>query len=42
ELELDPALIASRMTLMSVAQKNGARLLPWQRQLLQIDESVSR
>jgi len=40
ELAIDPALIASRLTLMSVAQKNGARLLPWQRQLLQIDEPV--
>jgi hypothetical protein len=40
ELALDPALIASRGTLMSVAQQNGARLLPWQRDLLQIDEPV--
>jgi len=40
ELAIDPALIASRLTLMSVAQKNGARLLPWQRQLLKIDEPV--
>lgn len=42
ELALDPSLIASRMALMSVAQQNGARLLPWQRELLQIDEPVSR
>jgi ribonuclease D len=40
ELALDPALIASRGTLMSIAQRNGARLLPWQRELLQIDEPV--
>ncbi|MFM8719143.1 MAG: ribonuclease D [Chthoniobacterales bacterium] len=40
ELAIDPALIASRLTLMSVAQKNGARLLPWQRELLKIDEPV--
>lgn len=40
QLAIDPALIASRLTLMSVAQKNGARLLPWQRELLQIDEPV--
>ena len=37
ELAVDPALIASRMTLMSVAQQNGARILPWQRELLQLD-----
>ena len=40
-LGMDPSLIASRMTLMSVAQENGALLLPWQRELLQIDEPVS-
>jgi len=40
ELAIDPALIASRLALMSVAQKNGARLLPWQRELLKIDEPV--
>ena len=40
ELAIDPALIASRMTLMSVAQENGARLLQWQRELLQINEPV--
>lgn len=38
ELGLDPALIASRQTLMSAAQDNGARLLPWQSALLQLDE----
>ena len=37
ELSVDPALIASRLTLMSVAQQNGARILPWQRELLQLD-----
>ena len=37
ELAVDPALIASRLTLMSVAQQNGARILPWQRELLQLD-----
>lgn len=42
ELAIDPSLIASRLTLMSVAQENGARLLPWQRDLLQIDEPVGR
>lgn len=42
QLGLDPALIASRMTLMSVAQENGARLLPWQRSLLEVDEPVGR
>jgi ribonuclease D len=39
-LAIDPSLIASRQTLMSVAQQNGARLLPWQRDLLKIDEPV--
>ncbi len=38
ELAIDPALIASRMTLMSVAQQDHTRLLPWQRELLQINE----
>jgi ribonuclease D len=37
ELALDPSLIASRLTLMSVAQQNCARLLPWQRDLLEVD-----
>ena len=37
ELAIDPSLIASRLTLMSVAQQNGTRLLPWQRELLQLD-----
>ena len=37
DLAIDPSLIASRLTLMSVAQQNGARLLPWQRDLLQLD-----
>ncbi len=40
KLGLDPALIASRMTLMSVAAENGAQLLPWQRDLLESDEPV--
>jgi ribonuclease D len=40
DLAIDPSLIASRLTLMSVASQNGARLLPWQRDLLQIDEPV--
>lgn len=40
ELAIDPALIASRMALMSVAQDNGARLLPWQRELLQLDPTL--
>ena len=40
DLAVDPSLIASRQTLMSVAQQNGARLLPWQRDLLKIDEPV--
>jgi ribonuclease D len=40
ELAIDPSLIASRLTLMSVASQNGARLLPWQRDLLKIDEPV--
>ncbi len=38
ELGLDPALIASRMTLMTVATENGTRLLPWQSELLRPDE----
>lgn len=38
DLGLDPALIASRMMLMSIAADNGARLLPWQKELLQPDE----
>ena len=37
ELALAPSLIASRLTLMSVAQQNCARLLPWQRDLLEVD-----
>ena len=37
ELALDPSLIASRLTLMSVAQQDCARLLPWQSDLLQVD-----
>jgi HK97 family phage portal protein len=37
DLAIDPSLIASRLTLMSVASQNGARLLPWQRDLLQLD-----
>jgi len=37
ELGLDPSIIASRTTLMSIAQKNGSRLLPWQGKLLQVD-----
>jgi ribonuclease D len=37
DLAVDPSLIASRQTLMSIAQQNGARLLPWQRDLLQLD-----
>lgn len=41
-LAIDPSLIASRLTLMSVAQENGARLLPWQRELLQLDEPAPR
>jgi len=40
DLAIDPSLIASRLTLMSVASQNGARLLPWQRELLQLDEPV--
>ena len=40
ELAIDPSLIASRLTLMSVASENGARILPWQRELLKIDEPV--
>ena len=40
EIGMDPSLIASRLTLMSVAQENGAPLLPWQKELLQIDEPV--
>jgi ribonuclease D len=40
DLAIDPSLIASRLTLMSVAAQNGARLLPWQRDLLQVDEPV--
>jgi ribonuclease D len=40
DLAIDPSLIASRQTLMSVASQNGARLLPWQRDLLKIDEPV--
>ncbi len=36
-LALDPSLLASRLTLMSVAQEDEARLLPWQRDLLEID-----
>jgi len=37
DLAIDPSLIASRLTLLSVASQNGARLLPWQRDLLQPD-----
>ena len=40
ELAIDPSLIASRLTLMSVAQQNGSRLLPLQRDLLQPEEAV--
>lgn len=40
DLALDPSLIASRTTLMSVAMENGVRLLPWQQALLQVDEPV--
>lgn len=40
KLAIDPSLIASRNTLMAVAQNDGDRLLPWQRQLLQLDEPV--
>lgn len=40
-LGLDPALIASRPTLMSIAMNNGAQLLPWQRELLNTDDTVS-
>ncbi len=38
ELKIDPALIASRLGLMAVAQQNGSRLLPWQSKLLELDE----
>jgi len=38
KLSIDPALIASRTTLMSVAQENGATLLPWQRELLELHD----
>ena len=41
DLGIDPSLIASRMTLMSVACRNGGRLLPWQREILQADEAVA-
>ncbi len=41
KLCLDPALIASRMTLMSAATDSTSQLLPWQRDLLQIDEPGS-
>ncbi len=37
-LGLDPALIASRMTLMAAATEDASVLLPWQRELLQSDE----
>lgn len=40
ELAIDPSLIASRLTLMSVAQEESSRLLPWQRDLLQPGEAV--
>jgi ribonuclease D len=40
QLGLDPALIASRTALMGIAQDDGTRLLPWQRSLLELDESV--
>lgn len=39
-LGLDPSLIASRATLMTVAMENGTQLLPWQHELLMADESV--
>ena len=42
DLAIDPSLIASRLTLLSVASQNGARLLPWQRDLLQLDEPAPR
>jgi len=42
ELAIDPSLIASRGTLMCVAQQDGARLLPWQRELLQIEEPAGQ
>jgi ribonuclease D len=38
KLAIDPSLIASRGTLMLVAQQNGARLLPWQHEILQLDK----
>lgn len=41
QLGLDPALIASRVALMSAAMENGAQLLPWQHELLHADDSVS-
>ncbi len=40
KLSIDPALIASRTTLMSVAQDNGAKLLPWQRELLELNDHI--
>jgi ribonuclease D len=40
KLSIDPALIASRTTLMSVAQDNGAKLLPWQCELLELHDRV--
>lgn len=40
KLSIDPALIASRTTLMSVAQENGATLLPWQSELLKLHDHV--
>ncbi|MBE2179734.1 MAG: ribonuclease D [Chthoniobacterales bacterium] len=36
ELKIDPSLIASRSTLMCVAQHDGVVLLPWQNELLEI------
>lgn len=41
QLKLDPTLIASRATLMSVATNNGTPLLPWQRELLESHDLVS-
>ncbi len=42
KLSIDPALIASRTTLMSVAQENGATLLPWQSELLELHDHIGR
>lgn len=40
ELKIDPSLIASRSTLMGVAQQNGGTLLPWQRGLLETGDDA--